>query len=499
MGTQFSKHLSQTSKKFSFTKYTLATAMAASALVSPQAQALPPRPPQFVLMAFDGSLNLNFWNESRQFAKTSKSNGFPLNFTYFISGVYFVNDTAKSVYDAPKHGIGKSEIGFGGDVSTIAPRVEQVNLAFEEGNEIGSHANGHFDAGIGKWTLADWTSEFTQFIHLIFDAISINRVQPVRQTNNNGYVFGQDEVIGFRAPQLGITPDMYTALANFNFKYDTSKTSGQNYWPEKKDSRIWNFPLAQLTIAGTAKRTLSMDYNFYVSQSKAVADPANKDLYKKQMIETYLAYFQSNYNGKRGPIHIGHHFSKWNGGAYWEAMQEFSKQVCGKPEVRCVTYKAYMNWLESLDATTLDNYRNGRFDNTGAPALMMADVAPIKDGVKLVQSGPGSNLVVKPATTNGDISNYEISFAVDGMAVEGVSGNQLTQEDVASLMAKNGKEPGATVQVTAQVVENDIVIQTVTKTLNNAATDLHTLETPVLEDRALLGDLPDAHADERNQ
>jgi hypothetical protein len=29
------------------------------------------RPPQFVLLAFDGSLNLDFWEESRAFAKTS--------------------------------------------------------------------------------------------------------------------------------------------------------------------------------------------------------------------------------------------------------------------------------------------------------------------------------------------------------------------------------------------------------------------------------------------
>ncbi len=51
------------------------------------------RPPQFVVLAFDGSLNLDFWKESRQFAREAG-----VKFTYFISGTYFLNDSKKSLY-----------------------------------------------------------------------------------------------------------------------------------------------------------------------------------------------------------------------------------------------------------------------------------------------------------------------------------------------------------------------------------------------------------------
>src|SRR5262245_60872689 len=80
------------------------------------------RPPQFVLLAFDGSLNNDFWTESRGFAKAAN-----VKFTYFISGVYFIPDAQRKLYDAP-HGFGpgKSAIGFGGAASDIAVRYKNV-------------------------------------------------------------------------------------------------------------------------------------------------------------------------------------------------------------------------------------------------------------------------------------------------------------------------------------------------------------------------------------
>ena len=49
------------------------------------------RPPQLVLMGFDGSLNLAFWEESLRFARENN-----IKFTYWISGVYFIPDAKKS-------------------------------------------------------------------------------------------------------------------------------------------------------------------------------------------------------------------------------------------------------------------------------------------------------------------------------------------------------------------------------------------------------------------
>ncbi len=79
--------------------------------------------------------------------------------------------------------------------------------------------------------------------------------------------------MGFRAPLLGHDEATYEALAAKHFTYDTSKTNEMGYWPQRERG-IWNFPLAQLRIAGTGKRTLSMDYNFYFAQSGGKEEPA---------------------------------------------------------------------------------------------------------------------------------------------------------------------------------------------------------------------------------
>jgi peptidoglycan/xylan/chitin deacetylase (PgdA/CDA1 family) len=313
------------------------------------AQTTQSRPPQFVVLAFDGSLNLDFWKESRAFARDTN-----VKFTYFISGVYFIPNAMKSSYDAP-HGLGpgKSAIGWGGTAENIALRYEQLEAAHQEGHEIGSHANGHFDGS--RWTQADWESEFKQFDKIIWQGVGVTP----------DLSFDPTDSVGFRAPQLGYSAGLYPTLAAHGYQYDTSKTAATSYWPQQIGG-VWNFPLAQLRIVGSNKKTLSMDYNFYIADSKAEPDAARKETYKKQMIDTYMAYFESNYFGNRAPVHIGHHFSKWNGGAYWEAMQTFARRVCGLPEVKCGTYKDLVAFVND-HKTAIPDYQAGHFTKMVRP------------------------------------------------------------------------------------------------------------------------------------
>lgn len=319
------------------------------------------RPPQFVLLAFDGSYNLNFWRESRGFARDND-----LKFTYFISGVYFIPNASKSGYNAPKHGVGKSAIGWGGNAAEIAERYEELRLANAEGHEIASHANGHFDGS--SWSESDWSSEFDQFDKIIFEGVGVRAPS---------LGFGPRDVVGFRAPQLGHSPGLFRTMPNKSYTYDTSKSDAADYWPQKNNG-VWNMPLARLRIVGSGKATLSMDYNFYVADSRGQSDPANKEKYKKQMVDTYMQYFQNNYFGNRAPVHIGHHFSKWNGGAYWEAMQTFAKRVCGQPEVKCVTYKELVSFVEEHQSELRD-YKAGNFTKMtrppSAPAGVIEDIS----------------------------------------------------------------------------------------------------------------------------
>ena len=372
-----------------------------------------PRPPQYVLLAFDGSLNLDMWRDTLAFADANE-----VRFTYFVSGVYFLLDGKRHLYSEPTHGPGRSAIGFGGEKpEEILERVDWVNKADAAGHEIASHANGHYD-GSG-WTLEQWQHEFGAFDDLLFNVYTNNQL-PGGTVPATAYRFDRAGIRGFRAPLLGHNPAMYAVLSASGFGYDASKTAAPGYWPERQNG-IWNFPLAELRIAGTGKRTLSMDYNFYFAQSGGKPEPEREREFRDEMVRTYLAYFAATYTGNRAPVHIGHHFSQWNGGAYWKAMQEFAKAVCRLPEVRCTTYRELQSFLEALPESTLSAYRRGSFEKSEFPEAAAA-LARAEAGVEadLVVTASGKSTVVRAgvvgphAATLSPAAGATTTFALDG-------------------------------------------------------------------------------------
>ena len=115
-----------------------------------------------------------------------------------------------------------------------------------------------------------------------------------------------------------------------------------------------------------------MDYNFFVAHSRAVYDPRRYEMVREQMLQTYLQYFKSNYAGNRAPLHIGHHFMNYGGGAYHEALKSFARAVCGLPEVRCVTYAKLADFMDQQNSETLAAYRRGDFAHVATPTLKVA-------------------------------------------------------------------------------------------------------------------------------
>jgi hypothetical protein len=451
------------------------------------------RPPQYVMLAFDGSLNLSFWDASRKFSQQLQQEGKNVKFTYFLSGVYFLASENRKEYDAPEKGRGQSAIGFGGPREDLPKRVFQVNSAFQEGHEMASHANGHFDAAALKWTYEDWRSEFTQFNRIIFDLFLINRVSPDSRFPS-GWLMRESDITGFRAPQLGVTKPMFQALKDFNFRYDTSLTNSANYWPQKGEKGLWNFPLAELKIVGTGKRTLSMDYNFYIAQSGGVSQPANKNLYKKQMLDTYLQYFSDNYHNNRAPLHIGHHFALWNDGAYWEALKEFAAAVCALPETKCVTYKEYTNWLESLDQNTLAAYRKGQFEKAQPLPQLNQQInrkTPVRASVRVAYHGQDTIMVRPLVFEMSELQNLRAQFSVNG---------KMTARSEINLPAlRKLYVVGETLNITAHLYNlSGLELARSTQKLRDLGTEDEFLEADALETEALKGDLPAAHAEENN-
>jgi peptidoglycan/xylan/chitin deacetylase (PgdA/CDA1 family) len=320
------------------------------------------RPPQFVIMAFDNCTELERWQEFTDFATELNKDGERLHFTFFVSGINFIADAHRNIYEGPHQRRGTSRINFGGSAENVRMRVACVNELYARGHEIASHAVGHFN-GAG-WSAADWGKEFRAFADIL------DRVGP-----NNGLdsklAFASKHVAGFRAPYLAKNASLYTVLKANAFRYDTSGVMHANLWPEKVDG-IWRFNLAILKLYGSGRNLLSTDYNFLVAQSRGVPDVKRHDAYGEQMLQTYLAYFKANYTGNRAPLHIGHHFFDYQGGAYREALKAFARAVCGLPEVRCTTYDKLADYMDAQSAETLAAYQAGDFPRAGEPPVQVA-------------------------------------------------------------------------------------------------------------------------------
>lgn len=277
------------------------------------------------------------WDETTAFAAKMRSEHKPLAFTYFISGVYFLPYRDRMQYHPPGQPDGKSTIGYADSVSDVNARVEKINQAVAAGHEIGTHFNGHFNGS--TWTLAEWQSELAQFYDFVF-------------APGHDLDISAADIKGARTPLLGINQAYFDLMKEKHFLYDASMTGKATEWPRRTKEGVWELPLAQISYVPSGTSILSMDYNFYFKQTggvdKYVRDTPEWNAAYYAMYDSYMKYFRDNYTGSRAPVIIGHHFSRWNDGVYWDALKQFAYDVCGQPDVECTTYANAATYLESL-------------------------------------------------------------------------------------------------------------------------------------------------------
>jgi hypothetical protein len=128
-----------------------------------------------------------------------------------------------------------------------------------------------------------------------------------------------------------------------------------------------------------------MDWNFFRLQAQLKkATWKERKQHTLQMLASYRGYFRRNYHGNRAPLHIGHHLASMNGHAYWEAIERFAMEVCGLPEVRCVTYTALANFLDKAPQPTLSAYQRHQFNRKDRPRKVFRK---LRFQVKLPQKG----------------------------------------------------------------------------------------------------------------
>nr|WSW63640.1 hypothetical protein OG513_36535 [Streptomyces sp. NBC_00998] len=310
------------------------------------------KPPQFVVFSWDGALegDDHLFSHFRQVARENKA-----HMTFFLTGIYLLPESKKTLYRPPQHNPGSAAISYP-TVPHVKGTLEQLRGAWGDGDEIGSHFNGHFcgPKGGGDWSPAEWKSEIDQTYSFVK-----NWKTNTGFTKEAPLPFDPDrEVVGGRAPCLEGQKNLLTAIKPYGWRYDASSAGDFQLWPSKQDG-IWNFPLQLVPLQGKEVQVLSMDFNFLFNQSgdSTQGDPAKFAAWQAQTRASYLNGFNRVYNGSRAPMFVGNHFEDWNGGIYMKAVEDVMKDVCPRQDVRCVSFRELADWLDAQDPKVLAQLR----------------------------------------------------------------------------------------------------------------------------------------------
>ncbi|MFJ9061867.1 hypothetical protein [Streptomyces sp. NPDC102409] len=358
------------------------------------------KPPQFVVFSWDGAGedSQKLFSHFREVAKK-----YDAKMTYFLSGVYLLPEEKKALYDPPQHAAGRSDIGFN-DTEGIRHTLTELRAAWLDGNEIGTHFNGHFcgpDGGVGTWSVEEWKSEISQAKSFVkgwkTNTPALKGEAPLP--------FDYDkELIGARTPCLEGQKNMVAAARTMGFRYDSSGV-GNQVWPAKKDG-LWDLPLQLVPVPGRAFETLSMDYNFMFNQSGTTTqgDPDKHEYWGNQMRDGLLQAFDRAYNGNRAPLIIGNHFESWNGGSYMRAVEETIKTVCTQQDVRCVSFRQLADWLDAQDPAVLAKLGTLKVGQEPEPGwtAFLAGAAPGKPAASPVPARPADEPAGKGAGGSAD-------------------------------------------------------------------------------------------------
>ncbi|MFD6531842.1 hypothetical protein [Streptomyces sp. NPDC060184] len=310
-------------------------------------------PPQFVIFSWDGAGEVGNGLFPR-FLELAREHDAAM--TFFLSGIYLLPESKKSLYQPPNNPRGASDIGYLTD-DHVRQTLRYVREAWLDGHEIGTHFNGHFCAGEGSvenWTPAQWHSEINQAVSFV-----------TQWRTNSGWENVEPlpfdyrkELVGGRTPCLLGQENLLPTASRLGWRYDASSPGGTQMWPEKRLG-VWDLPLQGIPFPGHTFEVLSMDYNILANQSQNSTRgmPSRYPDWREQATGSYLAGFRRAYESNRAPFFIGNHFEEWNGGIYMDAVEEVIKHVAGQPDVRLVSFRQFVDWLDVQDPAVLAKLR----------------------------------------------------------------------------------------------------------------------------------------------
>ncbi|MFI9584874.1 hypothetical protein ACIHCQ_24200 [Streptomyces sp. NPDC052236] len=311
-------------------------------------------PPQFVVFSWDGAGEVGNGLFPR-FLELARNHGAAM--TFFLSGIYLLPESKKTLYRPPRNRIGASDIGYLTD-DHIKETLTHIRQAWLDGHEIGTHFNGHFcgsgSGSGGNWSSADWRNEIDQAVSFVTE-----------WRTNTGWkdldplpFDYRKELIGARTPCLLGQDKLLPTAKKLGWRYDSSSPGGRQTWPDRRQE-LWDLPLQAMPFPGHSFEVLSMDYNILANQSHNSTNgrPERYPAWRKQATEAYLGGFRRAYESNRAPFFIGNHFERWNGGIYMDAVEEALKGMAGKKDVRLVSFRQFCDWLDVQDPRVLAQLR----------------------------------------------------------------------------------------------------------------------------------------------
>ncbi|EGX55800.1 hypothetical protein SZN_31054 [Streptomyces zinciresistens K42] len=310
-------------------------------------------PPQFVVFSWDGAGEVGNGLFPRFLELAEQHDA---RMTFFLSGLYLLPESQKRLYRPPNNRVGASDIGYLTD-GHVKETLGYVRQSWLRGHEIGTHFNGHFCSGTGSvanWSPADWRSEIEQarqFVKTWRTSTGWQREQPLP--------FDYDkELVGGRTPCLLGQENLLPVARELGWRYDASSPGGVQRWPVKKQG-LWDLPLQGIPFPGRGFEVLSMDYNILANQSISTtrAPAYNYPSWRAQATQAYLAGFRRAYETNRAPYFVGNHFEEWNGGIYMDAVEETVKRIADRKDVRIVSFRQFVDWLDVQDPAVLARLR----------------------------------------------------------------------------------------------------------------------------------------------
>lgn len=310
-------------------------------------------PPQFVVFSWDGAGEVGNGLFPR-FLELAKNHDAAM--TFFLSGLYLLPESKKTLYRPPNNGIGASDIGYLTD-GHIKETLKYVRQAWLDGHEIGTHFNGHFCGGsgsVGNWSPTDWQNEIDQAVKFVTEWRTNTGWKDIDPLPFDY----RKELVGARTPCLLGQDKLLPTAKKLGWRYDASSPGGRQMWPVKRGG-LWDLPLQQVPFPGHSFEVLSMDYNILANQSQNSTKgmPERYPGWKRQATDAYLAGFNRAYESNRAPFYIGNHFEQWNGGIYMDAVEDALKGMAGKKDVRLVSFRQFCDWLDVQDPQVLAKLR----------------------------------------------------------------------------------------------------------------------------------------------